>query len=86
MTELFYPIEAYDEFRKGLYVKANYTLAVVHRDGVPQDVRQYGTDLSSAYRDLAKRRDRSDRHYECWMVYDADDPERGYFYQDDLGE
>ena len=58
---------------------ANYTLAVVYHDGVPYDVRQYGTDLSSAYRDLAKRRDHSDRHYECWMVYDADDPEAGYY-------
>ena len=58
---------------------ANYTLAVVYHDGVPYDVRQYGTDLSSAYRDLAKRRDHSDLHYECWMVYDADDPEAGYY-------
>ena len=58
---------------------ANYTLAVVYHDGVPYDVRQYGTDLSSAYWDLAKRRDHSDRHYECWMVYDADDPEAGYY-------
>ena len=86
MTELFYPIEAYDEFRKGLYVKANYTLAVVHRDGVPQDVWQYGTDLSSALRELAKCQAHSNFHHECWMVYDADDPERGYFDQDDLGE
>ena len=58
---------------------ANYTLAVVYHDGVPYDVRQYGTDLSSACRDLAKRRDHSDLHYECWMVYDADDPEAGYY-------
>ena len=58
---------------------ANYTLAVVYRDGVPQDVRQYGTNLASALRKLAKCQAHSNFHNECWMVYDADDPEAGYY-------
>lgn len=57
----------------------DYTLAVVYRDGVPVDVQSYGTDKAAALERLAQRRHNENPHHEHWMVYDADDPERGYF-------
>jgi len=58
---------------------ADYTLAVVYRDGNPIDVQSYGTDKGEALDRLRHRRLNSSLHQEHWMVYDADDPERGYF-------
>jgi hypothetical protein len=56
-----------------------YTVAVVYRDGNPRDVSEHGTDLAAALRAKVEYERGSSRHHEHWMVYDADDPERGYF-------
>jgi hypothetical protein len=60
-------------------MSAEYTLAVVYRDGNPIDVESFGADKDSALGRLRQRRFNENRHHEHWMVFDADDPERGYF-------
>lgn len=59
------------------FPNANYTVMRVYPDGNPEDLSHHGTDLAAALRE----RDRVDerRHDAIYLVYDADDPERGYF-------
>src|ERR1700685_3253115 len=68
-----------DEDFFGAHPAANYTLAVVYRDGNPIDVENFGTDKHAALARLREERDAGDAFREHWVVYDSDDPERGYF-------
>jgi hypothetical protein len=56
-----------------------YILAVVYRDGNPVDVQEFGPDQTAALEELHQRRLNENPYWEHWMVYDGDDPERGYF-------
>jgi hypothetical protein len=61
------------------HAQANYTLAVVYPDGNPRDVESFGEDLSAATIELERRRAADGERASHWMIYDADDGERGYF-------
>jgi hypothetical protein len=58
---------------------AKYTVSVVYRDGVPRDISEHGPDLSSALYTKRQNERGKNPHHEHWMVFDANDPERGYF-------
>lgn len=58
---------------------AKYTVSVVYRDGNPRDVSEHGPDLRGALQSRLEHETGTSPYHEHWMVYDADDPERGYF-------
>ena len=58
---------------------AEYTLAVVYRDGVPRDIQTFGIDKGAGLRRLQDVRHNANPHREHFMLYDANDEERGYF-------
>ena len=60
-------------------MSADYTLGFVQRDGNMHDDRSFGLDLIGALGLCMERREASNRHHIHWYIYDADDPEQGYF-------
>lgn len=66
---------------------ASYVLKYVGQDGNPRLVQNFGSDLNSALRELRQRRLdgvalRQHRAW-AWIVFDEDDPELGYFDEDE---
>lgn len=58
---------------------ADYRLGFVHRDGNMHDSQHFGLELDAALTALAEKREWTNPWNVHWYVYDADDPERGYF-------
>ena len=56
-----------------------YTLAAVDGAGVPWDIATFGDRLDAAIHALNGKQASSNPSQIHYMVYDADDPERGYF-------
>lgn len=58
---------------------AEYTLGFVRPDGNTHDFDSFGNDRDFALAALRVKREQANPNRIHWFVYDADDPERGYF-------